>query len=395
MNDPDTNAPSNAAPDTASAAPVAAPNAPSGVSPSSPASPPSAPASGNDRPTGPGIPGFKSPGRPVPGKPAAPLTTPIPETSKPPAQPSLSLEEVQKALKITSAEDLKRFQNREQLYGRQTNELGQMRQKLAAFEKQQAEQRKAAEAQNLKPWRKSHPEHSKWQGTHTKVQENNRRVGELAAMAKDLPPEHQQAWIDQQTQRIRGELTPEDTQSWNDFVDDRKADDMRWHTDREGVLNEHFERMFDARMQRHQEEQQAKTDVQRDLESPELKQFMADPENKQQFDTALTGMSEDPWTYATHLVKMQQQNQALWAEVEKLKSQNGTVNNQLQLQQTQAQLDARKAKASITRDVRQPKGNPFMLAREEAQKLGIDTQPTNPAWRKLLEKHTAAVANSK
>lgn len=393
MSDPDTTQTTTAT-DTAPAPQSSAPSAPS-ASPSSPASTPSAPASGNDRPTGPGIPGSKSPGRPVPGKPAAPLTTPIPETSKPPAPPALSLEEVQKALKITSAEDLKRFQNRDQLYGRQTNELAQARQKLAAFEKAQAEQRKSAEAQKLKPWKKAHPEHTKWQGTHTKVQENNRRVGELAAMAKDLPPEHQQAWIDQQTQRIRNELTPEDTQSWNDFVDDRKADDMRWHTDREGVLDEHFERMFDARMQRYQEDQQAKTDVQRDLESPELKQFMADPENKEQFDTALTGMSEDPWTYATHMVKMTQQNEALWAEVERLKSQNGTVNNQLQLQQTQAQLDARKAKASITRDVRQPKGNAFMLAREEAQKLGIDTQPTNPAWRKLLEKHTAAVANSK
>lgn len=388
MNDPDTTSHTTAS-DTA---PAASSPAPSQGSTSTPASPSGAPSSGPDRPAGPGIPGSMSKGRPTLAKPAAPLTTPTPEKNPNPAQPpGLSLEEVQKTLNIKSAEDLKRFQNREQLFGRQTNELGQMRQRLAQFEKAKTDALKAAENQKLKIWSSKHPEHSKWNSLHSKVQENNKRVGELTAMAKGLPPEQAEAWIQEQTARIRGELAPEDTDQWNAFVDHKKSEDMRWHTDREGVLREEFDRMFEDRMQQREMESQAKADVQKDLESPELKQFLDTPENKEQFDTALDGMAKDPWTYATHLVRMKQQNDALFARLKDLESQNGEVSQRLQLTQTQAQLDARKAKAAITRDVKPVKGNAYALAREEAQKSGISTTPTNPAWRRLLEKHMAAV----
>jgi hypothetical protein len=388
---------STTAMDTAQAAPASAPSDNSSPISSTSKGPSSAPANGDDRPTGPGIPGPRS-SRQIPAKSAAPLKTPIPETNEPaPAQPpavGLTIDEVQKALNIKSAEDLKRFQNREQLFGRQTNELGQMRQKVAAFEKQQALAKQQADAQKLKPWAKTHPEHNRWQGLHSKVQDNNKRVAQLAEMAKGLPPEHQENWINEQTQRIRGELLPEETQQWNDFVDHKKSEDLRWHTDREGVLSEHFDRMFEQRMQQREAEMQAQKDVEKDLESPEIKQFMADPNNQAEFDTALTGMSQDPWSYATHLVKMKQQNEALWKELEHLKSQNGEVTNRLQLQQVQAGIKENRAKAAITRDVRPAKGDPFMLARKEAQEKGIDTLPTNPAWRNLLQKHTAANANS-
>lgn len=388
---------STTAMDTAPAAPASAPSDNSSPTSSPAKGPASAPANGSDRPVVPGIPGPRSP-RQVSAKPAAPLKTPIPETNEPaPAQPpaaGLTIDEVQKALNIKSAEDLKRFQNREQLFGRQTNELGQMRQKLAAFEKQEAEKRKMAETQKLKPWTKSHPEHSRWQNLHSKVQDNNKRVAQLAEMAKGLPPEHQENWINEQTQRIRGELLPEETQQWNDFVDHKKSEDLRWHTDREGVLREEFDRMFEQRMQQREAEMQAKQDVERDLESPEIKRFMEDPNNQAEFDTALNGMSQDPWSYATHLVKMKQQNEALWAELEQLKSQNGNITNRLQLQQVQAGIKENRAKAAITRDVRPVKGDPYLLAKKEAQEKGIDTLPTNPAWRNLLQKHTNAVANT-
>jgi hypothetical protein len=332
-----------------------------------------------------------SKGRPTLAKPAAPLTTPIPEKTNPTQPAGLSLEEVQKALKINTAEDLKRFQNRDQLFGRQTNELGQLKQRIAQFERAKAEALKTAENQKMKIWSSKHPEHSKWNSLHAKVQDNNKRVGELTAMAKGLPPEQAEAWVQEQTARIRGELAPEDTDQWNQFVDHKKSEDMRWHTDREGVLRDEFDRMFEDRMQQREAEMQAKADVQRDLESPELKQFLDTPENKEQFDTALDGMSKDPWTYATHLVRMKQQNDALFAKLKELESQNGEVSQRLQLTQTQAQLDARKAKAAITRDVKPVQGNAYQLASEEAQKKGMSREPTNPQWRALLAKHMAAV----
>ena len=358
MNELDTTA-NNTTAESAPAAPASAPST-SSASTSTP-EPTSAPASGSDRPDLPGVPGPRPNGRQAQAKASTSLTPPNTETSKPTeaaAQPpGLTLEEVQKSLNIKDANDLKRFQGREQLFGKQTNELGQLRKQMDQIRQQEQARKAQADAAGQKIWSKTHPNHAKWQSLHGKVQDNNSRVAKLADMAKSLPPEVAQQWVEAQTAAIRGELAPEDTQQWNDFVDYRKSEDMRWHTDREGVLSEHFERMFEQRMQRHQEEQQAKLDVQQDMQDPAIQKFMEAPENKEQFDTALTEMQRDPWSYATHLVKMTQQNHALHERLKSLEAQKGNVEQRLQQTEIQSRADAKKSQAAITRDVRPPTGN--------------------------------------
>lgn len=298
--------------------------------------------------------------------------------------PDLSLEEVKKMLGFNTMDDVKKLAGMNQRYGHVANELGQTRRQLQELEKFRQESLQKAQASKLKPWSSRHPEHGKWQNLSQRVERNQARVAELQQMVPEgLSPEQSKQWLDHHTQRIRGELTNEDITQWNDFIDHKKQDDMRWHTDREGMLDEIMERKFEEKMAQWEAQKTAYSDVQRDLDDPIVKEFLGNPEQQEQFESALDGMKQDPWTFATHMVKLYQDNQRL-----------RSLTDQTQQQAIQAQDQARvtrlRSDAAHTRDPKPPKIDPYAAAFAEAKKDGIDTMPDNPVWRRLLKKHQEA-----
>ena len=102
--------------------------------------------------------------------------------------PALTSDQIFQKLGIKDAKELDRIANQGILYGRQSNEVGQLRQQLAQLQQeQQTAQRRAQEEAarlNLSPFHSRHPQH----------QQNTARVqafGSFKAALQGLPPELQ------------------------------------------------------------------------------------------------------------------------------------------------------------------------------------------------------------
>lgn len=109
--------------------------------------------------------------------------TPPPTTVQPP-----TWDDISKKLGIKDPKDLDRIVGMQNLYGRQANEVGQLRQQLTQLQQEQqaAQQRAQEEAQrlNLSPFHSRHPQH----------QQNTARVQAFSAFKaalQGLPPELQ------------------------------------------------------------------------------------------------------------------------------------------------------------------------------------------------------------
>lgn len=109
--------------------------------------------------------------------------TPPPTTIQPP-----TWDDISKKLGIKDPKDLDRIVGMQNLYGRQANEVGQLRQQLTQLQQEQqaAQQRAQEEAQrlNLSPFHSRHPQH----------QQNTARVQAFSAFKaalQGLPPELQ------------------------------------------------------------------------------------------------------------------------------------------------------------------------------------------------------------
>lgn len=114
--------------------------------------------------------------------PAQPITSPAATAQAP------TWDQIQAKLGIKDPKDLDRIANQGLLYGRQANEVGQLRQQLAELtqRQQQETQRAQEEAQrlNLSPFHQRHPQH----------QQNTARVqafSSFKAALQGLPPELQ------------------------------------------------------------------------------------------------------------------------------------------------------------------------------------------------------------
>lgn len=96
---------------------------------------------------------------------------------------ALTLEAVNKALGITSPDDLKRVVNERSLLGRQANELGQLRQQYAQAQQQmaqaQAQREQEAQRANLSPFHAKHPQFQVNQGRIAKANAFNSALDAL------------------------------------------------------------------------------------------------------------------------------------------------------------------------------------------------------------------------
>lgn len=238
--------------------------------------------------------------------------------------------------------------------------------RLQELEKFKREQDQRAQAASLKPWSKSHPEHSKFLSRAERVSmaENAER-----GLDPNLTPEARTA----ARNAIWATVPQDEIEQVNQFREHSREFQRNWITDPQGTLMPMVDQLVEQKIQQFQQRFQAQAEVARDFEDPKLKPLI------EQYSTDFQKALEDqvPYEYAVHMLKMHAENQRLKAEHTSVGAKLESANERQRLA---------KGEAAITRDPRAPVVDPYEAARAEAAKRGFSTD--HPQFASLLAKHS-------
>jgi hypothetical protein len=229
------------------------------------------------------------------------------------------------------------------------------------------EQEKRAQAAQLKPWSKAHPEFQKFNGVLERAKVIDKQLRSIPA---NLPPEQQEAM----KQAIVGALSQEEQQQIGEYRESLTNFQRDFFTDPHGTILPMVEQLAEQKVQQALQKIEAQHSVQQDFADPQLAPMIK--EYGQDFARALKEMPERPYDYAKQMM-------ALFAENQRLKAAHQQVDTRATMAEEQKRLA--KGEAAITRDTRTPRLDPYTAAKAEAAKLGISTD--SPRFAQLLSKH--------
>lgn len=268
-------------------------------------------------------------------------------------------------------EDLRAEQNRRLEQWRRTYE--QQSGQLTELQKFKQEQEQRAQAAQLKPWSKLHPEHSKFNNVLDRAKTIERQ---LQNIDPSLPPE-QQAAI---KQAIVSALTPEERAQITEYRDSVQNFQRDLVTDPQGTLMPMVDKLVEQKFADFLERQKAQEAVNRDFQDPKLAPLIE--QYGDDFKKALT--DGVPYEYSTHMLKMHATTQSLAQENAKLKAELAQAGVKVESADERQRLA--KGEAAITRDPRPPVRDPYDLAKAEAKKRNIPFDSS--AFASLLAKHS-------
>jgi signal transduction histidine kinase len=150
-------------------------------------------------------------------------------------------------------------------------------------------------------------------------------------------------------------------------------------TDPQGTLMPMVDKLVEQRMSQFIERQQAQAAVAKDFADPQLAPLI----EKYRDDYAKALGDGVPYEYSTHMLKMHAHNQAMAAEVAKLKSELAQAGVKVESADERQRLA--RGEAAITRDPRPPVRDSYELAKAEGKKRGIS--PDSAQFASLLAKY--------
>jgi hypothetical protein len=294
---------------------------------------------------------------------AGSLTPPNSETNKPTEQaqppPQQNWEKRYADLMSHTSKQTNEWRTRMQETERKNQELANWKQ----------EQEKRAQAAQLKPWSKAHPEFQKFNGVLERAKVIDKQLRSIPA---NLPPEQQEAM----KQAIVGALSNEEQQQIGEYRDSLTNFQRDFFTDPHGTILPMVEQLAEQKVQQALQKIEAQHSVQQDFADPVLAPMLK--EHGQDFARALNEMRDPNKTY-----DYAKQMMMLYAENQRLKSQSQQVDTRATMAEEQKRLA--KGEAAITRDTRAPKIDPYESAKVEAAKRGIPLD--SPRFSQLLTKH--------
>lgn len=176
--------------------------------------------------------------------------TPPPTTVQPP-----TWDDISKKLGIKDPKDLDRIVGMQNLYGRQANEVGQLRQQLTQLQQEQqaAQQRAQEEAQrlNLSPFHSRHPQFA----------QNQQRIQAYQGYKRTLATHSQEAQADPNLRaRIAQEwgVTQEDQRLAAQQEQYNAETDQRFRSDPQGFIHNEVSPLMDAKFQQFEQYLEAK-----------------------------------------------------------------------------------------------------------------------------------------
>ncbi len=180
-----------------------------------------------------------------------------------PSQPAVTAaptwEQIQAKLGIKDPKDLDKVAGMQNLYGRQANEVGQLRQQLAQLQQEQqaAQSRAQEEAQRLQlsPFHSRHPQH----------QQNTARVQAFSgfkAALQGLPPELQSDPAQRARLAQAMGVTPDDEKLYAQQETYSRQIQQEFHSNPEGFVEQRAQRLVDAKFQQFEQYLEAKVSAQ-------------------------------------------------------------------------------------------------------------------------------------
>lgn len=297
----------------------------------------------------------------TPDKPvdAGSLTPPNNETKPPeqPAPPQQNWEKRYSDLKSHTDRQVNQWQSR----------MSDQERKFQEIQKWKSEQEQRAQAAQLKPWSKAHPEFQKFNGTLERAKVIDKQ---LRNIPQNLPPEQQEAM----KQAIVGALSQEEQAQIGEYRESLTNFQKDFFTDPHGTLLPMVEQLAEQKVQMALQKIEAQHSVQQDFADPTLAPLIK--EYGEDFSRAIQEMPQKPYEYAKQMM-------TLFAENQRLKQAAGKVNTESAMAAEQKRLV--KGEAAITRDTRAPRPDPYQSALAEAKKRGIS--PDSPRFATLLVKH--------
>lgn len=189
------------------------------------------------------------------GKPASDQT--IPSPAAPTSAPTW--EQIQAKLGIKDPKDLDKVAGMQNLYGRQANEVGQLRQQLAQLQQEQqaAQSRAQEEAQRLQlsPFHSRHPQH----------QQNTARVqafGGFKAALQGLPPELQNDPAQRARLAQAMGVTPDDEKLYAQQEVYSRQIQQEFQSNPEGFVEQRAQRLVDDKFRQFEQYLEAKVAAQ-------------------------------------------------------------------------------------------------------------------------------------
>lgn len=289
------------------------------------------------------------------------LTPPIDETK--PTEPAAPVQPQQNWEKRYS--DLKSYTDRQ--VNQWQSRISDQERKFQEMNKWKQEQEQRAQAAQLKPWSKAHPEFQKFNSTLERAKVIDKQLRNIPA---NLPPEQQQAMKD----AIVGALSPEEQQQIGEYRESLTNFQKDFFTDPHGTLLPMVEQLAEQKVQMALQRIEAQHSVQQDFADPTLAPLIK--EYGEDFSRAIQEMPQKPYEYAKQMM-------TLFAENQRLKQAAGQVSTASTMAAEQKRLV--KGEAAITRDPRSPKPDPYVAAKAEAEKRGIALD--SPRFSTLLAKY--------
>lgn len=254
-------------------------------------------------------------------------SAPTPEPGTAPTTPTQQAPTAEHIADLT-----KKHENLQAVYGRQAQELGDLRRFRQEHEQRQAQeaaiqQQKAAQA-DVKPWNRRHPE---FNANAIKVE----RVKNFMAAREALPADVDQNVVQQLAKRMG--VTSNDAKLHDDWQAAREQTVEQLQTDPEGWFEQRFEQRFNQEMERREKYEAARWRVDQMLSDPKTKPLL------EQHADAVKWAIDHPQRHEVGL------------ELARLAAENQELRNRMkgfgeQVATAQARDTSLKARATVKRD---------------------------------------------